>query len=116
MTKVQHNEIKAQLIHELNSTEHEIEELIELCKPISPQCALGDLARFELMHDQTISEKTLRQANIRKSKLEYALSRIDKENFGLCIECEEAIAFERLLLLPEASHCIRCASELNTSV
>lgn len=110
MTQTQRNTIKTKIIEELSSIEHEIKDLQELCRPISPECALGDLARFELMNDQVVSEKALQEAQVKKNKLDYALSKVDKDDFGLCIECEEEIAYERLLLLPEATHCIECAS------
>lgn len=110
MTLKQRQQIKDKIIKDLTSVKNEIAELQELTKPIPPECALGDLARFELMNDQDISEKTLQEAKIRQNKLDFALSKIDKEEFGLCMECEEEISFQRLLILPESSHCIECAS------
>lgn len=115
MTAQKRQEIKNKIIQDLKHLEKEIAQLKEMTKPISPECALGDLARFELMNDQVISEKTLKEALIRKNRLDYALSKIDNEDFGLCMECEEEIALERLLVLPESSHCIECASRLNTN-
>lgn len=112
MTAPQRKEIKIKIIQELDTLKIEIAELTVLCKPIAPECALGDLARFELMNDQLITEKTLKEAQIRRNKLEYALRKVDEEGFGLCIECDEEIAYERLLLLPESTHCIECATEL----
>lgn len=114
MTAQNRQEIKEKIIRDLKHLEEEIAQLQEMTRPISPECALGDLARFELMNDQVISEKTLKEALIRKSRLEYALSKVDNEDFGLCMECEEEIALKRLLILPESTHCIECASRLNT--
>lgn len=110
MTTSQRKEIKTKLVQELDALKIDIAELTVLCKPISPECALGDLARFELMNDQLITEKTLKEAQIRRNKLEYALRKVDEDSYGLCIECDEEIAYERLLLLPESTHCIECAS------
>lgn len=112
MTSRQRQEIKETLLKELASLSPRIEALQEINKPISPECALGDLARFELMHEQQVSEKSLFEAKIRVKKLQYALRKVDSADYGLCVECEEEISFERLLLLPESSHCIRCASNL----
>ncbi len=110
MTQTQRKEIKSRIIEELASLKREIPRLEELCRPISPECALGDLARFELMNDQEISEKTLHKALIRAKKLEYALRKVDDPDYSLCTECEEAISIERLLILPESTFCIACAS------
>lgn len=113
MTAEKRQQLKTRIIQDLSQLEKEICELEELIRPIPPQCALGDLARFELMNDQVISEKTLKEALIRKNKLEYALCKTDDEDFGLCMECEEEIALQRLLILPESTHCTDCASRLH---
>jgi DnaK suppressor protein len=112
MTPPQREAIKEMIGRELSSLSVKIAALQEINQPISPECALGDLARFELMHDQQVSEKALHEAKTRSAKLEYALRKVDDEAYGLCMECEEEIAFERLLLLPESRHCISCASNL----
>ncbi len=104
--------IKEKIIRDLNSVAREITELEILTRPIAPECALGDLARFELMNDQRISEKTLAEALQRKKRLKYALRKVDTAQYGICLECEEEISFDRLLILPESTHCIACASDL----
>ncbi len=111
MTKEQLHDIKEKIIHDLDTLAREIAELEVLIRPISPECALGDLARFELMNDQRISEKTLKEALIRKNRLEYALRKINTPEYGHCKECEEEIPIERLLILPESDLCIECASQ-----
>ena len=108
MTTLEHQAVKGQLLDDLNSIEREIKELQDLTKPITPECALGTLGRFELMNDQDIYEKTLKEALNRQIKLNYALTKIDNEDFGLCVECDEPISFDRLLLLPESTHCMEC--------
>jgi DnaK suppressor protein len=115
MTAKTRQQLKEKILQDLRQLEKEICELEELIRPIPPQCALGDLARFELMHDQVISEKTLKEAIIRKNRLDYALSKIGNDDFGLCMECEEKIALERLFILPESKHCIACASNLSSN-
>lgn len=76
-----------------------------MSKPFSPECALGDLARFELMNDQEVYKRSLKEALIRQNRLEYAQRKIDTKEYGLCVECDEEIAYERLLLLPESALC-----------
>lgn len=112
MTSKQRETIKEKILQELAFLSPKIEALQEMNQPISPECSLGDLARFELMHDQQVSEKSLLEAQTRLKKLQYALRKVDSVDYGLCMECEEEISFERLLLLPESSHCIRCACNL----
>ena len=61
-----------------------------------------------LMHDQFV---TLRQhrMDLRKLKLiDAALERLDRGEFGLCADCEEAIPAKRLKVVPWAAYCVPC--------
>jgi len=55
----------------------------------------------------------MHEAEIRVNRLKYSLGKVDKDDYGICAECEEEIIFGRLLLLPESTHCVACISELN---
>jgi len=113
MTENQHTQLKAKIEEDLLSVQEQIKELEELCKPIAPECSLGDLARFELMNDQVVYEASLREAVIRHNRLVYAKDRLLKSGELLCGDCGDTIAFERLLVMPEAKLCIECASDEN---
>lgn len=41
-----------------------------------------------------------------------ALRRIDAGDYGLCLECGDPIAVERLRATPVAEYCIDCANEI----
>lgn len=110
MTRSQQAELKTKIEEELKHLDENIIDLKEQTKPIEPECALGDLARFELMNDQVVFEERLAVSTIRQNRLRYALERLLKTGELLCSDCEEEIAFERLLAVPEATHCIECAS------
>ena len=110
MTKKEKNVLIEKIQSSLSSIEKNIVELQKFCETIAPECALGDLTRFELMNEQEVSKKALLQAQIRSKKLYYALSKTEEDDFGLCSECEEEISYERLLLVPESRLCIKCAS------
>ncbi len=109
MLNEQKEQIKKKILEDLDSLNQEILELCEKTKPIPPDCCLGDL-RFEMMHEQDVFEKVLHEAQIRVNKLKYALSKVDKESYGFCMECEDEILFARLLILPESLYCTECAS------
>ncbi len=113
MTSIQRAKIRQVIQEQMDSLTQTIAELEPMCTPISPECALGDLARFELMHDQQAYEKMLFQSKKRYQALKHALSNIDKSDFAHCKACDEPIGFERLLLLPESRLCISCANMLN---
>ena len=42
------------------------------------------------------------------ARIEAALRRVDAGTYGRCVECEDAIAFERLRALPFALRCTAC--------
>lgn len=41
-------------------------------------------------------------------EMEAATARLKRSDFGLCADCGEAIAFERLLATPAATRCVPC--------
>ena len=112
MTSIQNKQIKEKIIQDISSTQKDIKGLQEKTKPISPDCSLGRLTRQEMIQEQQVNEHTLDEAEIRLNKLKYALQKVDKKDYGVCAECEEDILFERLMLVPESSHCVRCKDEL----
>ena len=110
MTPQQREQIKNKIIDDLAFLKKEIEALQEKTKPITPDVSLGRLTRLEMIGEQQVNEHALQESKIRKNKLEYSLRKVNDKAYGLCIECEDEIPFERLLLLPESARCIECAS------
>ncbi|MFT5660157.1 MAG: DnaK suppressor protein [Sulfurimonas sp.] len=112
MNLTQRQKIKDKIYQYLEATKIEIESLKEKTKPITPDCSLGRLTRQEMIQEQQVNEHALHEAEIRFNKLKYASGKIDKKDYGICMECEEDILFERLILVPESSHCVSCKQEL----
>jgi len=110
MTLAQREQLNNKIIEEIAALEVEIAALQEKTKPIRPDVSLGRLTRLEMIGEQQINEHALREANIRKNKLNYALQKVNDEQYGICMECEEEIAFERMMIVPESMYCINCAS------
>ncbi len=40
--------------------------------------------------------------------VEEAIEKLDRGQYGICLECEELISEERLTVIPFASHCVNC--------
>ncbi len=112
MTKSEKKTIKEKILSELSQLHEQIAQLEELTQPISPDCSLGRLTRSEAMHEQQINLKILDQSRLKEIRLNNALKRIDDEMFGICIECEELIGVERMMVRPESVRCVVCASLL----
>jgi len=46
------------------------------------------------------------------SNIQAALSRVDSGTYGLCVDCGEAIGFQRLQAYPSANRCLQCQSKV----
>jgi len=113
MTFDEKETIKTMILEELNGLEKQIIQLETKARPIAPDCSLGRLTRMEAMAEQEVSQKILNESRLRQTRLRNALSRIDSEMFGICIECEEPIGFERMKVRPESVRCVDCANAGN---
>jgi len=108
MLKEEKEEIEKILREEIGHLEEQIHALEGKIAPISPDCSLGRLTRMEAMGEKAVNEQVLEQNRSRLIRLKNALGRIDRETFGHCIECDEAIPMERLRLRPESLRCMEC--------
>lgn len=48
---------------------------------------------------------------VEQSKLNAALARLGRADFGVCVTCGTHIAFERLLVEPTTQRCVACKSK-----
>ena len=74
------------------------------------QTAVGRLSRIDSLQNQSLSKGLREREVVRLSQLREAISRIEKETFGLCIACGGEIPYERLFVVPEAPVCGECPS------
>jgi len=110
MSPAEKQDIKNHILQNLTEMESQIDQLQEKLKPIAPDCSLGRLTRMEAMNEQEVSQRILEETLLRQTRLRNALSRIDSEMFGVCIECEEEIGIGRMTVRPESVRCIDCAN------
>jgi DnaK suppressor protein len=47
-------------------------------------------------------------------KIEEALTRIEEEGYGTCLECDEVISLKRMQAIPWARYCVPCQEELSS--
>jgi len=110
MTATQKAELRQAIGDAIVSTSRELAELEPGLAPIAPDCCLGELTRMELMGEQEVCAKAHDAASRRLNRLRFALTRIDRESFGICEACDEPIAVARLRIMPEATLCVACAN------
>ena len=83
----------------------------EGAKPVALDSAIGRVTRMDAINSKSISEESLRKAEIALLKLERALDKIDDPDFGLCMECGEEIPIKRLMIMPGSVLCVECAGK-----
>ena len=73
------------------------------------QQSVGRLSRMDAIQQQAMAQATERQRAVEISRIEKALERLDKGDYGFCVECDEEISEKRLEIDPAATLCIKCA-------
>ena len=101
-------ERKATLIEE-EETGKQAAQIVEL-----DQTSVGRVSRMDAMQGQAMAIAANQRRQIELQKIGAALKRIDQEEYGYCLECDEEIAGPRLKLDPATSLCIACASKKET--
>lgn len=110
MTEQEKEQLRDRIVSQIEEINNMVGSHRESSKPVAPDNAIGRLTRMEAISAKHISEASLNSARNRLLGLENALVRIDTdEDYGLCIECEEPLPVKRLMLMPEALRCVRCA-------
>lgn len=79
-------------------------------KPVMlDQSSVGRLSRIDQMQMREMARAAERRREVDLQRIEAALRRIDKGDYGLCTVCDEPIARKRLEADPAAPTCVRCA-------
>ncbi len=82
----------------------------EAARPVTlDQSRVGRLSRMDAMQGQQMAAETVRRRTEEIQRIRAALSRIEKDEYGYCLRCEEDIDEKRLESNPSAPLCIRCA-------
>ena len=110
MTQSNKVELRELILKKIEKLDHDISDLKELTKPISPENAIGRVSRMDAINNKSVNEASLRNAKQQFLKLNQALDNLDKENFGICKRCEQEIPKGRILFKPESVFCVNCAS------
>ena len=74
------------------------------------QTSVGRLSRMDALQGQAMSQERARRRQLELQRVAAALRRLDKGEYGDCLDCGEPIAVRRLEMDPATSLCIRCAT------
>lgn len=76
------------------------------------QSKVGRLSRMDAMQAQAMAKASGQRREETLRRIAAALQRIEDDEYGLCLECGEAIDPKRLVFDPTVYFCIGCASKL----
>jgi DnaK suppressor protein len=60
-------------------------------------------------HDAAMTTGRTSDIIVRRDVVATALERLASGEYGVCARCGEPIPYGRLLVMPEATHCLRCS-------
>ena len=113
MTTQEKKILKNIMTQEIDALTLELQNIEKSLNPIKKDCSLDSIDHKMLKQDQNVNIQRFEEAKKRLNRLKYALLRVDTEEYGVCKECEEDIAIERLKLIPESQYCVSCINELD---
>ena len=73
------------------------------------QQSVGRLSRMDALQSQALAKAGKQRAERQLKMIEAALTRIDNDDYGECLECGEPINPKRLEIDPTTVYCIECA-------
>lgn len=88
-----------------------IENATESAAPVRlDQQVQGRLSRMDAMQGQAMAQATIERRRIEIAQIDAAFKRMEKDEFGYCVECGDDIASKRLELSPAIARCVECAN------
>ena len=112
-------DVKKKLEAELSRTVERIRRMGATATSVQTMNALGDTSQLadevdviQINEDREMSFATRSLLVERANRLAEALERLRDGEYGVCQECDEAIAPARLKAVPEVMTCVRCQDRL----
>ncbi len=73
------------------------------------QTLQGRLSRQDALMQQEMAKESHRRRELELKRINAALERMEKGDYGYCVRCDEEIAEKRLALDPATPVCVNCA-------
>ena len=109
MQETQKEALVQKMHAEVGRLKIEVVRLKEITKPVAPDDSIGRLSRMDNIVNNSVNTAALAKAESRLAGLEYVLRNVDDPDFGYCMECGEPIPHARLMAMPGATLCVKCA-------
>jgi DnaK suppressor protein len=104
------DELRAELDRQLKKLQRSMRTTNRALKPIQlDQSSVGRLSRIDNLQTQGLAAGLQAREQAKLGQILEALKRIEAGTYGTCVICGEPVAFERLMVFPEAPNCAACA-------
>lgn len=81
-------------------------------QPVSLDQPIGRLTRMDAIQQQQMALGQQRRLEQELERVNAALQQLERQQYGFCLRCQEAIPYERLQIRPIATLCYECQREL----
>ncbi len=116
-TELNLSELKRRLKDRLAALEQLNKSGAEARRPVAlDQSKVGRLSRMDAMQGQQMAAETAHRRTQEMARIRAALNRIEQDEYGYCLKCEEEIELKRLEFDPSAALCVSCAKTGKRSV
>jgi DnaK suppressor protein len=110
MVKPDFKKIEKRLLKMQEEVRHLSESTEEDRKPVElDQSMVGRLSRMDALQGQAMQLETERRRGVELQRIDAALLRIENDEFGYCLVCDEEIEEKRLEHDPAVPNCMACA-------
>ena len=104
--------IKKQLIEQRDTLLEVAESSKESADTVElDQTRVGRVSRMDALQAQAMAKESNRRRRLALQRIDSALQRIEADEYGYCVLCDEQIMADRLAADPGALLCIGCASK-----
>jgi len=91
-------------LHSVSALSQADRALVEL-----DQQSVGRVSRIDSLQVQAMAQASEGRRLVRIRQLQFALKRLQDQEFGYCVSCGEFIGLARLDIDPAALRCVACA-------
>ncbi len=88
--------------------EKSLETLVEAAKTVDLNEPIGGLSRMDAIQQQQMTLNNRKQLELNLQLVESALKRLEDDEHGYCLKCEDEINLKSLLERREAPFCTNC--------
>jgi DnaK suppressor protein len=103
-------ELQTELARQLRKLQRSMRTTNRVMKPVQlDQSAVGRLSRIDNLQTQGLTAGLQAREQAKLGQVLEALKRLESGTYGACVICGGPVAFERLMVFPEAPNCAACA-------